>query len=172
MFITKDETLVELAVLTCLKYWPVINPTNEVATLSEIETYLNLIRTTQHLKDSAINLIERISICTCSMNWMVAERALMMVHHPVIVQLLDSYPEDLVPILVDGIGINIYKTEPEDSLFVPGKRKSTEKLKNRKMTVVPANFDPNYSFTEGPHWNSTVKGLSILAIKKLGDEIG
>jgi hypothetical protein len=75
-FIQKDETLVETAILTVLKYWPVVNPTNEVASLSEIETYLNLLKDPSPLTDLAYALVERVAICSASLNWMVAERAL------------------------------------------------------------------------------------------------
>ena len=43
-FILKDESLAEQAILTCLKYWPLVDPTNEVASLIEIETILNLLK--------------------------------------------------------------------------------------------------------------------------------
>jgi len=40
------------------------------------------------------------------------------------------------------------------------------------MTVVAANYECNFAFVEGPHWNSTIRGMSILALKRLGDELG
>lgn len=45
-YIQKDESLADTAILTVLKYWPLINPANEVASLSEIETYLSLLKDT------------------------------------------------------------------------------------------------------------------------------
>ena len=87
-FINKDESLVCLAILTCLKYWPLVNSNNEVACLSEVETYLNLLKSTTHLIDICVSLIKRVSLCACSLNWAVAERALYMLHNPVLLQLI------------------------------------------------------------------------------------
>jgi hypothetical protein len=87
-FINKDESLSCLAILTCLKYWSLVNSSNEVACLSEVETYLNLLKSTSHLNDICVSLIKRVSLCACSLNWEVSERALYLLHNPVLLQLL------------------------------------------------------------------------------------
>lgn len=48
-FINRDESLSSIAILSCLKYWPIMNPTNEVASLTEIESIISLLKSTQYI---------------------------------------------------------------------------------------------------------------------------
>lgn len=117
-FISKDESLIETAILSILKYWPVVNPLNEVASLAEIEAYLNLLRSPHVLADISLNLVGRIASCACSLNWMVAQRALYLLNSPILLQLLKMFPNDLVLLIVDGIGQNIISEQNQyDRLF-------------------------------------------------------
>lgn len=40
------------------------------------------------------------------------------------------------------------------------------------MQVTVANYECHFAFEDGPHWNTTVRGMSLIVIKKLGDELG
>jgi hypothetical protein len=48
-FINRDESLSSIAILSCLKYWPIVNPSNEVASLTELESILSLLKSTLHI---------------------------------------------------------------------------------------------------------------------------
>jgi serine/threonine-protein phosphatase 2A regulatory subunit B' len=118
-FISKDEGLIELALLTCIKYWPLVKPSNEVDSLAEMETYLNQIKTVAHLSDICIPFVERVALCASSLHWMVAERALFLMHNPVFINLLRMHPAELVRIVVDAIGQNV-QTERVEHLSDAG----------------------------------------------------
>ena len=113
-FINRDESLSSIAILSCLKYWPLVNPNNEVASLTEIESILSLLKSTQHIQEVRYCLVQRVSLCCCSFNCMVAERALYLVHNPVFIGLLKEFKHELLPTLLDGIVQNILN---EDRLF-------------------------------------------------------
>ena len=40
------------------------------------------------------------------------------------------------------------------------------------MAVTPADYDCNFSSIEGPHWNASIRGISLLMVKRLADDIG
>ena len=74
--------------MACLKYWPLIDPNKEIASISEIETILNQLKSTEHLQLVKSFLIKRIAICVCSNHYGVAEKALFLLHNPVMISLL------------------------------------------------------------------------------------
>lgn len=48
-FIIKDESLADQAILSCIKFWPYVDPHKEVGSLIELETLLNLLHTIEPL---------------------------------------------------------------------------------------------------------------------------
>jgi len=87
-FVKRDKSLAEQAIMACLRYWPLIDPNKEIASLSEIETILNQLKSTEHLQVVKGFLTKRIAICVCSNHYGVAEKALFLLHNPVMLSLL------------------------------------------------------------------------------------
>ena len=87
-FIMKDERLADQAILSCLKYWPKVDPHKEVCTLSELETVLNLLHSIEPLVEIRHHLIKQLSDSISSLHSGVAERALLLIHCPVLLCLI------------------------------------------------------------------------------------
>ena len=96
-----------------------------------------------------------------------------MLHNPVLLQLIKQFPDDLLPVVIDGITQNIQnESKFAKDQFGFSKSKPKTNAGNSGFRVVPANLKCNFAFSKGPHWNQTVRGMSYLALKKLGEELG
>ena len=87
-FIQKDQSLAEQAILVVIKYWPRIDSSKEIGCLQEIETILDNLQDITPLIEIRHYLVTRVSECACSLNFNVAERALLLMHNPVLLAVI------------------------------------------------------------------------------------
>jgi len=81
VYLKKDPTLVDLTLLTCLKYWPKVDPYKEVNFIDEVESVLlccDLLTTAGFKLVSAKLVVAQIAKCCHSLHFSVAQRALML----------------------------------------------------------------------------------------------
>jgi len=154
-FIIKDESLTDQAILSCIKFWPKVDPHKEVGSLVELETLLNLLHTIEPLIDIRHYLLSRLAKCISSLHFCVAERALLLLHNPVLLCLIKEYKNETLPVLVDAILANLHRNEDE---FM--------KVLQRNGTYTQKDF---YEPLNGAHWSKSVRGFSIEALKLLTD---
>ena len=112
-FILKEQSLAEDAILTCVKYWPLIDPHKEVSSLNEIESILNLLRSIEPLIPCRYYLVKRLALSCSSLHFGVAERAILLLHNPVLICLIRQYPTELLPLLIDALQSNVHRNEHE-----------------------------------------------------------
>jgi serine/threonine-protein phosphatase 2A regulatory subunit B' len=105
--------MAEQAILSCLKYWPKVDPHKEVSTLAELESILNLLRSIEPLIEIRFHLLKRLGESISSIHSGVAERALILVHCPVLLCLIKQYKAELLPLLINGIISNVHRNELE-----------------------------------------------------------
>jgi serine/threonine-protein phosphatase 2A regulatory subunit B' len=153
-FVKKDDTLAEIAILACLKYWPVMDPQKEIGFLTEIDLILNTVKQVQNVVDVRECVFTRISKCMSSQHYAVAERALQLLHNPTLRFILGAFAESepwLMTFLVDAICKNT----------VNQPKMSKPNLSSLRMLA------PNNSF----HWRESVRGMSFFAAKKVLSEV-
>ena len=74
---------------------------------------MNLLHTIEPLIDIRKHLIRQLSACVASLHSGVAERALLLIHCPVLLCLIKQYKSELLPDLVSGIMQNVHRNESE-----------------------------------------------------------
>ena len=110
-FIQKDESLADQAILSCIKYWPRLDPHKEVCSLTELESIFNLMHTIEPLIEISNYLVKRIADSISSIHFSVAERALLLLHSPLLLCLVRQYKTELLPLLVDALQSNVFRNE-------------------------------------------------------------
>lgn len=88
-----------------------LDPAKEVCSLSELESIFNLLRTIEPLIEIRYYLIKRIGKSISSLHAEVAERALLLLHCPVLLCLINQFKAELVPILFDHLCSNVHRNE-------------------------------------------------------------
>ena len=116
---------------------------------------MNLLHTIEPLVDIRHYLISRIAKSISSLHFCVAERALLLLHNPVLLCLIKQYKNETIPVLVDALLANTHRNEAEYM---------NTKLKNG--TYTQKNF---YEPLHGAHWSKSVRGFSIESLKLLTD---
>ena len=112
-FIIKDESMADQAILTCIKYWSQVDPHKEVRSLAELEHILGLLHSIEPLIDIRYYLVRRLARCISSLHFGVAERALQILHTPVLLLLLRQYKGELLPVVIDHMLANVHRNESE-----------------------------------------------------------
>lgn len=76
--------------------------------------------------------------------------------------------------IIDGIGQNIQNDISRDRyLFSMNSSKQKHRLKSsNNLEVSPANYECHFASVESAHWNATVRGMSVITLMKLGEELG
>ena len=154
-FILKDQSLAEDAILTCLKYWPLIDPHKEVSSLTELESIFNILKSIDPLLPIGHYLTKRLSLSISSLHFNVAERAILLLHNPVLLCLIRYQQKELLPLLVDALQSNMQRNEHEYLQML-----------GRNGVYVQRGY---YVELAGAHWSKTVRGMSLVAIKLLAE---
>ncbi|EAX98599.1 phosphoprotein phosphatase, putative [Trichomonas vaginalis G3] len=101
-FCNKQATLSFILLAYLRRHWPSTSPMKEVLFLSEVENLIQYIPT-QGALEQINNLTTIISRCSCSDNFAVAERALMMWQNENFANLILSYSLTTFPILLPAL---------------------------------------------------------------------
>ena len=109
----KDETLADRAILSCLKYWPKVDPHKEVGSLVELDSIIGLLHSIEPLIAIRRYFFSRLANCISSLHFCVAERALLLLHNPILLCLIKEYKNEALPILVDSMVSNVHRNEPD-----------------------------------------------------------
>ena len=82
--------------LVLLKYWPKVDPIKEVSCLTELETIFDNLKNIGPLIEIRTFIITQVVHCAKSLHFSVAERALLLMHNPVILALLAYDKQNLL----------------------------------------------------------------------------
>jgi len=82
-----------------------------VCSLTELESIFNLLHSIEPMIEIRHYLVKRISDSISSVHYSVAERALLLLHNPVLLCLIREYKSELLPLLVDALQSNVYRNE-------------------------------------------------------------
>ena len=110
-FIQKDQSLADQAILIVLKYWPKIDTSKEISSLHELETILDTLRSISPIIEIRHYLVSKVAECASNLHSGVAERALLLLHNPVLLCLINYDKHSLLSILVDSLLQNIYRKD-------------------------------------------------------------
>ena len=77
----------------------------------ELETYLNLLHSIAPLIDIRFHLVKRVADSASSLHSSVAERAILLLHSPVLLCLVRQYKEELLMPLIDALQSNVHRNE-------------------------------------------------------------
>ncbi len=154
MYLKKDSTVLDLTLLTCLKYWPKIDPYKEVNFIDEVETVILssevLIQSFgDHKLVSARHIITQVAKCCQSLHFSVAQRALMLLstkHFQALIQTADDYI-----VCVDSLLCNI--SQPSDLSWLDLIQSSNKIVRVK-------------------HWNLEIRGMSYLALRQFSVILG
>ena len=94
-----------------LKYWPKIDPTKEVSCLNELETILDTLKNISPIIDIRHYLVSKVAESCKSLHFSVAERALLLLHNPVLLCVITYDKSALLRIVVEAILQNIYRQD-------------------------------------------------------------
>ena len=101
-----------------IKYWPRIYSSKEIGCLQEIETILDKLQDITPLIEIRHYLVTKVSECAHSLNFNVAERALLLMHNPVLLAVITYDKQGLLPIVVDALLENINRKEKNHILLL------------------------------------------------------
>ena len=78
-----------------------------------MESILNLLHSISPLIDIRYYLVKRVAQSIASLHYGVAERALLLLHNPVLLCLVRQYQSETLPLLIDAIQSNLHRNENE-----------------------------------------------------------
>ena len=99
---SKQPSLVSFAINYLAEHWPQTTPTKEVLFLTEIENLLPFISSNNALEMTTV-IIKLVARCVNSIDFAVAERALMMWQNEIFAQLIVSFSKVTYPILLPAL---------------------------------------------------------------------
>ncbi|EDO05661.1 Serine/threonine protein phosphatase 2A 57 kDa regulatory subunit B' theta isoform domain protein [Babesia bovis T2Bo] len=105
-YINKDRSLACPIIKAILKFWPTTSAQNEILFLNELEEVLSLTEATE-LTDIVRQVAIRLSQCTASTHFQVAERALYIWNNDRVCRLLNMHKDVVYPYMVPAIKENI-----------------------------------------------------------------
>ena len=138
-----------------IKYWPKVDPGKEVSCLNDLEAVLDTLKSISPIIEVRHYLVSKVAECAQSLHFSVAERALLLLHNPVLLCLISYDKRSLLQIVVDALLQNTY-------------RRDTVYLKLLEQNGTFTQKSP-YEDLRGAHWNRSVRGLTVVVMKLLCD---
>lgn len=105
-FVEKDPSLASEVVVCLLKHWPGRNTRKEVMLLNETEEVLELTRP-QDMDAVVVPVFRKISRCIESSHFQVAERALFYWNNEYVINLMMTYREEVMAVVVASLERNL-----------------------------------------------------------------
>ena len=90
-----------------IKYWPKIDPTKEISSLNELESILDTLKSITPIIEVRNYLVSKVAECAQSLHFSVAERALLLLHNPVLLAVITYDKSPLLRIVIDALLQNI-----------------------------------------------------------------
>ena len=140
-----------------MKYWPRVDSQKEIDSLSELETILDCLTSISPIIEIRQYLVSRVINSAQSDHHSVAERALLLLHNPVLLALIKYDKAGLLKIVVNGLLSNVHR---KDKMHI-------DLIRHNGTFVQTSTFDD----LQGAHWSQHIRGLTLVALKNLTEQV-